>query len=359
MAGNESSVRVEKVSVERFPEFDQHKEVVYIHDEHTGLRGYISLHNTNLGPAIGGTRYWQYTSDDEGLKDALRLSRAMTYKCAIAGVPFGGGKAVLLSSGKDQEKSENYLVAYTTALAQLKEKFFTGEDVGLNQHDVEVLEAHSDTIVGRPKVGGLPAQWAALSVFSTMQTALESVFGSDSFEGKTVSVKGLGGVGLDLCSLLTDAGAHIVGADIKPDRVQLLKSKFPNMEIVAHDVIHEVPTDVYSPCALNDEFNPVTIPKLKTKIICGGANNQLRSASDGRSLFDAGILYVPDYLANAGGLISVADELNPGGYSRDRVLSLISDLKVTLAEIIEMSHNQSMPTGEVSDLIAERRFNAQ
>jgi leucine dehydrogenase len=351
-----SAVSVTPFDASRFPEFDGHQSVSSLHDEKTGLRGYISIHNTNLGPAIGGTRFWHYASDDDGLRDSLRLSRAMTYKCAIAGVPFGGGKGVLLAPKKDAEKSEEYLVAYTEALKSLPADFYTGEDVGLNQRDVEILEAHSDMIVGRPEVGGLPAKWAALSVFYCMETALLDAFGSASFEGKTVAVKGIGGVGIDLLALLENAGAKIIAADINPTRVALAQKRHPNAVIVDPKDIHKQEADVYSPCALNDEFNPDTLPDIRAKVICGGANNQLRSREEGKKLHERGIVYVPDYVANAGGLISVSDELHEGGYLQERVEKMILNLKDTLTEIFEASKKEEKPTDLVADELAERRF---
>lgn len=356
MENNDHQITVDRIDVARFPEYDNHQEVVSIHDARTGLRGYIALHNTNLGPAIGGTRHWHYANDDEGMRDALRLSRAMTYKCAIAGVPFGGGKGVLLAPQQNAIKTEEYLMSYTKALTMLNAPFYTGEDVGLNERDIEILEAHSEHIVGRPKVGGLPAKWAALSVFYTMETALEKTFGSGSFVGRTVAIKGVGGVGMELCAILRDAGANVIGADINPTRVALLQKRHPEIAIAQHDAIHKEIVDIYSPCALGDEFNEITISVMNAKIICGGANNQLTTLEDGQRIFDKGILYVPDYVANAGGLISVSDELHDGGYSQERVEKKILALKDTLAQIVDMSRETKTPTGVVSDTIAEKRF---
>ena len=356
MNGNGHRVSVDRIDATRFEEFENHQEVVFIHDAKTGLRGFIAIHNTNLGPAIGGTRYWHYASDDEGLRDALRLSRAMTYKCAIASVPFGGGKGVLLSPQQNSIKTEEYLISYTEALKAIGTPFYTGEDVGLNERDVEVLEAHSDRIVGRPEVGGLPAKWAALSVFYSMETALLKQFGNASFDAKTVAVKGLGGVGIELCALLANAGADIIGADINATRVALAQKRHPNIRIVPSSAIHKERADVYSPCALGDELNERTIEELGSRVICGGANNQLASRADGKRLFDKGILYVPDYVANAGGLISVADELNEGGYSQDRVEKKILAIKATLEQIVDMSRAESQPTDKVADMLAEKRF---
>jgi leucine dehydrogenase len=352
----EHQISVEPIDVKRFPEFDNHKAVVTIHDPKTGLRGFIAIHNTNLGPAIGGTRYWHYASDDEGMRDALRLSRAMTYKCAIAGVPFGGGKGVLLAPQENAPKTEEYLIAYTEALRMMENTFFTGEDVGLNERDVEVLEAHSDVIVGRPEVGGLPAKWAALSVFYTMETALEKTHGTGSFEDRTVAVKGLGGVGIELCSLLENAGAKIIGADINPTRVALAQKRHPNIGIVSHTDIQREKADIYSPCALGDEFNDTTIDSLGAKIICGGANNQLATKKAGQDLHERSILYVPDYVANAGGLISVSDELHEGGYSQERVEKSILAIKETLSQIVDISRSENKPTDQVADMLAEKRF---
>lgn len=351
-----SSVTVTAVNPEEFPEFKKHKKIFRISDSKTGLKGFIAIHNTNLGPAIGGTRYWYYETDDDALRDALRLSRAMTYKCAIANVPFGGGKSVLMAEREGAAKTDEYLIAYTDALKLIGENFFTGEDVGLNEHDVEVLEAHSDTIVGRPEIGGLPARWAALSVFYAMETALLSRFGSASFEGKIVSVKGLGGVGIELCALLQNAGASLIGADVNPTRVALAEKRLNKIRIVSSERIHKERSMVYAPCALGDEFSKATIPQLFSEIICGAANNQLADEADGKFLFEKGILYVPDYVANAGGLISVADELNPDGYSQERVEKKILEIKETVREIIEISASEKKPTNIVADAIAEKRF---
>ncbi len=351
------SVTVTTVDAKQFPEFQNHKRVVKILDPQTGLKGFIAVHNTNSGPAIGGTRFWYYATDDDALRDALRLSRAMTYKCAIADVPFGGAKGVLMAPKPGEGKTDELLVSYTEALRQLGEKFFTGEDVGLNEHDVEVLEAHSDQIVGRPKVGGLPARWAALSVFCSMEAALEKKFGTPSFEGKTVAIKGLGGVGIELCALLKEAGASLVGADVNEARVTLAQQRFPDIRIVPATDIHKESADIYAPCALGGEFNEKTIQELSVSIICGGANNQLvNETTDGKRLFDKGILYIPDYVANAGGLISVADELHPEGYSQDRVKQKIEGIRTTVHEIIDISLDDGKPTNEVAAAVAERRF---
>jgi glutamate dehydrogenase/leucine dehydrogenase len=202
----------------------------------------------------------------------------------------------------------------------------------------------------------LPAKWAALSVFYCMETALEKRFGSGSFAGRTVAIKGLGGVGMDLAALLADAGARIIGADINPTRVALAEKRHPEITIVPHVSIHAEKADIYSPCALGDEFDEKTIAELQAEIVCGGANNQLKTVADGERLFKKGVLFVPDYVANAGGLISVSDELHEGGYRQERVEKMILALKDTLSEIFKISESEQKPTDRVADALAEKRF---
>jgi len=351
-----SNLKITTLNASAFPEFDNHKKVLRIEDTASGLLAFISIHNTNRGPAIGGTRYWHYEKEEDALKDSLRLSRAMTYKCSIAEVPFGGAKGVILASKENVGNKDVILIAYAKALAELGEPFYTGEDVGLNEHDVQVLEKNSNTIVGRPEIGGLPARWAALSVFYAMEGALAMKTGSSSFRGKKIAIKGLGGVGIDLCALLEKAGAILVGADIVSERVERALKNHPTIEIVDSALIHTIASDIYSPCAMGNEFNADTVPELKTKIICGAANNQLATKADGQRLLERGILYIPDYVANAGGLISVADELHPLGYSKERVELNIKRIRNTVEKIIETSIRDSIPTGEVADALAEERF---
>ncbi|MDO8517924.1 MAG: Glu/Leu/Phe/Val dehydrogenase dimerization domain-containing protein [bacterium] len=338
-------------------EFDDHEGVMYLRDESTGLRGFIAIHNTNLGPAVGGTRFRHYKNETEALQDALRLSRAMTYKCAAAGVPYGGGKAVLMAPKKiTKHQKEIYLTAYTHCLELLHGHFFTGEDVGLDAHDITVLAKHSDSIIGRPRVGGMPARWAAHSVYRAMSVALKERFGSESFKGRVCAIKGLGNVGIALCALITKAGGSVIAADINHTRVRLARKRFQNIRIVPHTKIHTYATDIYAPCALGDEFNAVTIRQLRCSIICGAANNQLATREDGKRLFTRGILYIPDYVANAGGLINVVDELHKGGYSKSRVAKNVAYVATTVQQIIAGSRRQHQPTNDIADAIAEKRF---
>ncbi|OGG57352.1 hypothetical protein A2853_02430 [Candidatus Kaiserbacteria bacterium RIFCSPHIGHO2_01_FULL_55_17] len=342
---------------ESYPEFDNHESVTFIHDESSGMRGFIAIHNTNIGSAVGGTRFWYYPNEEEALRDVLRLSRAMTYKCALAGVPYGGGKAVLMAPEPVSKLNDAYLAAYAERLNTFDCPFHTGEDVGLSEENVRVLAKRAPScIIGRPEVGGLPSRWAALSVFCAMKAAMQESFGSESFERKTVAIKGLGNVGSELCRLVSEAGASVIAAEVNAERVRATKKAFPKIKIVPHLEIATTHADIYAPCAMGNEFDEASVPKLSCSIICGAANNQLASPQVGALLHGRGILYVPDYVANAGGLINVVDELHPGGYSRERVETSVGRIRDTVHDIIVQSRTLGLPTSDVADSIARKRF---
>jgi leucine dehydrogenase len=348
---------VTSVDVQSHNFFDGHKEVVFFDDQDVGLKGYLAVHNTNLGPAVGGTRYMKYPLEDDALTDALRLSRAMTYKCAVAGVSYGGGKSVLISSGLKSEKSPAYFKSYADVLTSIQSKFYTGEDVGLTEPDIVLMGRKSDRIIGRPSEAGLPAPWAALSVFMTMEVLLQSLFGSGNFRGRRIAVRGLGGVGSILVRLLLKAGAQVIGSDINMERANYVKASNVGLELVDASEINVIEADIYAPCALGNEFSPKTIASLKVKGVCGAANNQLSTDEDGERLFEAGILYIPDYLANAGGLINVVEELNPDGYSEHRVLEKISLLRQRAADLIVASIEERKSTTQLLDEMAKKIIN--
>jgi leucine dehydrogenase len=254
------------------------------------------------------------------------------------------------------QKSEAYLASYAQALKKLGEPFFTGEDVGITEQDIEVLCRYHDDIIGRPDRGNFPAEWAALSVYESIKVALEERFGSDSLGGRTVAVKGVGNVGLSLCKKLQTAGATLVIADINEQAIARAREHLPDVRVVSSERIHAEAVDVYAPCALGNEFTEVTVAELSCGIVCGAANNQLASAEQGRALFERGILYVPDYAANAGGLINVVDELEEGGYRTQRVQERVERLRDTIREIIKRSIELSKPTSDIADTLAEHRF---
>ncbi len=340
--------------------YTDHEAVIFIHDKVTQLRGFIAIHNTNLGPAVGGTRIQYYKTEEDALADALRLSRAMTYKCAMAGVPFGGGKAVLMSPKRMTIRQKNaFLRSYARRLEFLDGHFFTGEDVGVEARDIALLDKHSRSIIGRPKVGGLPAHWAVLSVSLALEAALQEKFGTESFKGRLFAVKGLGNVGMDLCGLILKRGGIVVAADINRKRTELARRQYPSIRIVPAVSIHKQAVDIFVPCALGNELNSRTIKELRCAIVCGSANNQLATSEDGKLLFKRDILYVPDYVANAGGLINVVSELHAGGYSREHVAKRVEHVKIAVEEILTLSRKTKQPTNVIADKIAEKRFYKQ
>lgn len=346
---------MQNFSIEQLPEFDNHDLISFFFDKATGLKGFIAIYNTNLGPAVGATRFWQYRSEEEALRDALRLSKAMTYKCALAGIPYGGGKAVIIGN-PDKKKTRKLLRAYAKKVSLLGGNFYTGEDVGMNIKDVEVMAKETKFVIGKSPESNDPPFWTALGAFYAMQAGLKEMFGKQSFRDRTFAIKGLGKVGKALCRLIYERGGHIVAADINAKVVESIKKEFPKIEIVSPREIHKQDVDVYSPCALSGDLNVGTISQLQCKLICGCANSQLASVEDGRRIYKKGILYIPDYMANAGGVINVVDELHPEGYSRTRVEKGVKNIKKTTERVIKLSKRYKKPTNVVADELAERIF---
>ncbi len=343
------------IDFETLPEFADHEIVSSFYDSATGLRGFVSIHNTNRGPAIGGTRYFSYASSEDALRDALRLSRAMTYKCALANMPFGGGKGVIIADAR-YPKSPEFLASYASRINLFAGRFYTGEDVGLTPGDVVNMVSHSPYLIGKPGAAEDPAPWAALGVLVSAQAALESLTGEASVKGKTFAVKGCGKLGGALCRMLYERGAKLVIADINALAVARLVADLAGTTSVPVGHIMQVDADVYSPCALGNDITAENIDSLRCQLVCGGANNQLASKALGKSLFERGIAYVPDYVANAGGLIDVADELHPDGYRRDRVEAAIFAIGDVVKNIFERSRIEHRPQSEVADAIAEDIF---
>ncbi|MFA6354157.1 MAG: Glu/Leu/Phe/Val dehydrogenase dimerization domain-containing protein [Candidatus Paceibacterota bacterium] len=347
------------MEISKLPEYDNHELISYFNDKKTGLRGFIAIHNTNLGPTAGGTRYFQYKSEEEALRDVLRLSKAMTYKCALAGVPHGGAKAVIIKDPKFP-KNEKFLAAYAKRINLLNGNFSTGEDVGISQEDVNILSKYSKFMIGHKNLAGDPSPWAGLGVFWAMHAALQSVFGNDKFSDKSFAIKGLGKVGFSLLELIyKNGGRNIFVTDINKETANIAKKKFPEIKIVSPNIIHKQKVDVYAPCAMGAEFTETTIKELKCRIICGGANNQLANKKIGEDLHKKKILYIPDYLANGGGLINVVSELRPEGFSRNWVEQKTKAICQTAQKIIDLSKKQNKSTSEVADRLAESIFGAK
>ena len=317
------------------PEFDQHETLHYIQDPESGLKAIIAIHSTALGPAAGGCRRWQYTSDDNALTDALRLSRGMTYKNAVAGLPFGGGKSVILADG-ETPKSPELFHAFGRAVESLGGRYITAEDVGVSIDDMRNVRQETTFVTGLPQsgdnAGGDPSPWTALGVFLGLEAAVKTKLGLDSVNGLSVAVQGVGHVGLNLCRLLHEAGAKVVVADVNHEHVRQVKDELPVTVVAPTDLLYS-DVDVLAPCALGNIFTSVTIPNLRAKVIAGAANNQLATAEDGARLADRGILYAPDYVVNAGGIISVTHEYL-GHSSEDEVRAEVNHIPERLQAIL-------------------------
>src|SRR3989338_5283682 len=332
-----------------------HEEIIFCSDPATGLRAIIAIHSTALGPALGGTRMYPYPSEEEALEDVLRLSRGMTYKAAAVGLNLGGGKGVIIGDPKT-DKSEALFRAYGAFIDRMKGQYITGEDVGIDVNDIEFMFMETDYVTGLSRAhggSGDPSPMTAYGVLQGMLACIEKKMGQKSVEGLTIAVQGLGHVGFRLVELLTQEGAKVIACDTDEKSVQKAQDQF-QMEVVAPDKIYEVKCDVFAPCALGGILNPKTIPLLKCKVVAGAANNQLRTDLDGELLNKKSILYAPDYVIKAGGLINVALELE--GYSEDRARILTRNIYYNLKRTFEISEEQKLLPHIAADRLAEERL---
>jgi len=347
------------LEIEKLPEFDNHELVSFFFDKKTGLKGFLAIHNTNLGPALGATRFWHYQSEEEALLDALRLSRGMAYKCALARLPYGGGKGVIMADEK-MTKTPEMIRAYAKVIDNLHGRFYTGEDVGMNKNDVRLMAEKTSYVIGKiPNKSDNPPYWTALGVLSAALAGLEEINGIPQVRNTTFAIKGLGKVGSQLCKMVIENGGSVIAADINSRKTKLATKNFPSIKIVSPSVIHRQEVDIFASCALGGCLNQITIPELKCKVVCGGANNQLANPEDGVRLHRRKILYIPDYLANSGGLINVVAELRPGGYSQSWVEKKCHQIQATTKKIISLSRRYNKPTSVVADRLAEKMFNGK
>jgi len=290
------------------PEFDQHEQLCCFTEPNSGLKAVVAIHSTALGPAVGGTRFWPYREDRQALDDALRLSRAMSYKCALAGVPCGGGKAVIIGDPATL-KTRPLLHAYGKYLNRIGNTFCTGEDVGFSVADCEIIREVSPYVAGTDSGGaGDPSIHTAQGVFHGLHAVLKTRLERDDFSGVHIAVQGLGNVGARLCQLLHEVGARLTVADVRSDRSQRIARDF-GARVVDADAIHAVEADIFAPCALGGIVNERTLPQIKVQAIAGAANNQLASIGMGLELQRRNILFAPDYVINAGGVIGAAEEV--------------------------------------------------
>lgn len=340
------------ISLQKIP-VEGYEEVFYISDQKTGLQAYIAIHNTTLGPALGGTRIYPYTKKEEALEDALRLSRGMTYKSAVAGVGLGGGKSVIMADPKT-EKTPELLRAFGKAVNALEGKYICAEDVGCTTEDAKEIRKETQFVVGLPheKSSGDPGFFTAWGVFRGMQSISQTLFGTDCLEGVKVAIQGLGNVGRNLASYLFWSGAELILADIDPATAEKFGKKF-GAKIVSPKEILSYECDIFAPCAMGGVLNKKSISELRCKAIAGAANNQLLLDSDAELLKDLGILYAPDFVINAGGLLNVAQEIEKEGYSparsRDncrRIYDTLLSIYKIAKENKESTHAAAMSLGD-------------
>lgn len=333
-----------------------HKKVVFCNDPSTGLKAIIAIHDTTLGPALGGVRMWNYSSEAEALEDVLRLSKGMTYKAAVAGLNVGGGTAVIIGDSRRQ-KSEALMRSFGRFVKNLNGEFIAGEDVGTTVRDMEYIRMETQHVTGVPEsLGGAgnPAPFTAKGVYLGIKACVKEVFGTDELAGRSVVVQGTGNVGEHLVELLRNDNVEVYVTDINEDRMRVIARKYKAKAIEA-DKIFTIGADIYAPCALGATVNERTIKTMKFAIIAGSANNQLADEQvHGQLLHDKGILYAPDYLINAGGIISCYSELT--GFGRKRTIQLTENIYEATKEVIKLSKSENIPTNLAASRLAEKRI---
>lgn len=333
----------------------EYEQVVFFHDPPTGLRAIVAVHSTTLGPSLGGTRFYPFHSEDEALRDVLRLARGMTFKAAAAGLDLGGGKAVIIGDPK-RIKSEELLRAYGRFIETLGGRYVTAEDVGTDRVDMDVIRRETRYVTGvSPELGGSgdPSSVTAYGVFLGMKACAEEAWQEHTLEGRKVAVQGVGKVGYHLVKHLVEAGTKVVVSDVDVDAVARAVRDF-QVETADPDKIHAEECDIFAPCAMGGMIRDDTIPELKCTVVAGSANNQLERPEHGEALAALGILYAPDYVLNAGGLINVADELE--GYNPERAKTRVESIYRTLREIFHIARDRHISTSAAADAFAGERI---
>lgn len=326
---------------------------MFCHDEESGLKAIIAVHNTNLGPAVGGCRMWQYESDEEALTDVLRLSRGMTYKNALAGLTMGGGKSVILADPKTADR-EALFRAFGRAVDSLGGRYYSAEDVGVSTSDIMIAHQETPYMAGLEGKSGDPSPFTALGTFLGIKAAVKHQRGLDSVKGLKISVQGIGHVGYYLCKHLHEEGAELIVTDINQDALERVRNDFGAIVVPPQD-IYTQDVDIYAPCALGATINDHTLPLLKASIVAGCANNQLAERRHGEALKEMGILYAPDYVINAGGIINVSFE---NEYDAAVSTAKVEKIYDTLSSIFKQADEQNRTTGDVADEMARAIINA-
>ena len=331
-----------------------HEQVVFCHNRDVGLRAIIAIHNTTLGPALGGTRMWPYKTEEEALRDVLRLSRGMTNKAAVAGLNLGGGKAVIIGDPR-QDKSEALFRAFGRFIDTLNGRYITAEDVGIDVNDMEFVFQETENVVGVHQAhggSGDPSPYTAHGSIQGMKAALQKVFGDEDLSHRTFAVQGTGHVGLHLVKQLRKEGAKVFACDIMED--SLAEAVELGAEAVGTDEIYDLEVDVFAPSALGAVINEETLPRLKCKIVAGPANNQLANDEAGNELERRDILYAPDYAVNAGGLMNVSIEFE--GWNHERALRMTRAIYYNVSRIFKIADRDGIPTWQAADRMAEERI---
>ena len=339
-----------------FSDSSGHEQVVFCEHRPSGLRAIIALHSTALGPGLGGTRFYPYPTEEDALADVLRLSRAMSYKNACAGLDHGGGKAVIIGDPLT-DKTEALLRAYGRFVQSLNGRYYTAADVGTYVADMDVISRECDFVTGRsPAEGGAgdSAVLTAYGVFQGMRAAAEHVWGSPSLAGRRVGIAGVGKVGHHLVGHLLDDGATVVVADVSDVAVQRVQSSYDGVDSVEVAQLLDEPMDIYSPCALHDALTDETVPRLRAAIVCGAANNQLAHDGIEKLLGDRGVLYAPDFVVNAGGVIQVGDEVR--GYSEERARAKTALIFDTTKAVLATAASAGITPGAAAEQVAEHRM---
>ncbi len=336
---------------------ENYEQIVYCQDRDSGLKAIVAIHDSTLGPGTGGCRMYPYASETEALEDVLRLSKGMTYKASISGLNLGGAKAVIIGDPRTV-KTEALLKRFGRFVEGLGGRYITAKDVGITGPDLQIIQTQTKHILGIEGVAnssGDPSPVTAWGVYNGMKAAVKKAFGSDSLQGRTIAVQGLGYVSYTLVEYLTKEGAKVIAADIDRTREQLVQSKF-GVSLVPVDEILGTKCDVFSPNAMGGAINAKTIPQLQCKVVAGAANNQLATDEDGFELMRRGILYAPDYAINAGGLVNIYHEL--GGYNKERAYDYVAGIYRTIENILDRSEKEKLPPHRVADLLAEERIAA-
>jgi len=347
------------MDVFKMADYDDHEQVVFCNQADVGLKAIIAIHDTTLGPSLGGCRFYPYKSNEEALSDVLRLSQGMTYKSAVAGLDVGGGKSVIIGNPKT-DKSESLFRAFGRFLESLGGRYITAEDVNTCVQDMEWIRQETRYVTGISPAhggGGDPSAMTAYGVFGGIKASLKIKLGHEDLEGIKVAIQGVGRVGYNLCQYLHEAGARLFIADTNREAVDQVVEEF-NAAATECDLIHTLDVDVFAPCALGAVLNDSTIPEIKAPIVAGAANNQLADANKhGEALHKRRILYAPDYAINSGGLINVTSELY--GYNRERVLNKVEEIYATLLKIYSMSEEKGISTNEAANCLARGRLQSR